>query len=541
MYCKKCGKELNDGTKFCQYCGQEQTESIAENKEKNDNISNKQLVIAGVIIAVVILAVIGVFKLIVREPKEDVTADIPVETESGSEAQHAENMEAENPEKEVSEPDESETYKETDKPAEESETSEPETVKTSQISHIVTDEHEYWFDEDGDVIKVKSDDGTLDIQYLTDSMGNKVEGKISERLINMSSEIQDMAIFSVEEFCSPNGYLIESKNYVSTSGLYDYFEVYTYDGKNITTYQHTKLSDEGYNRVLSFQYELDRIIVSETGEDNTDTTLSGVYTFFFDGNEMVECVCDDDYINSYQITWKYDENGKLLSEKADYDYVSNVSNTSSVADEYSYDTEGNLIRHEHTYTDEYDGVESSYVKIEAFQYDKDGNELKEESQNISTEKGIKKSETYATIDSQYDENGNKVQVSSNSKSFDYDETGTAVKQSVFDLNYIWEYDAEGKMIYYSFLSSSTGNNINECKEEYLYDEQGRLTEIRTDGETSVTISYTGDGLLQQINELKDNKLFMNSELISEMLPEYVMATMDYFADNVGNNIKIEYR
>lgn len=44
MFCKKCGKELEDGVIFCQFCGQKQTESTGENvSKKEEQISDKKL------------------------------------------------------------------------------------------------------------------------------------------------------------------------------------------------------------------------------------------------------------------------------------------------------------------------------------------------------------------------------------------------------------------------------------------------------------------------------------------------------------------
>lgn len=34
MFCSKCGKELEDGVAFCQFCGQKQTEDSSEKTEK---------------------------------------------------------------------------------------------------------------------------------------------------------------------------------------------------------------------------------------------------------------------------------------------------------------------------------------------------------------------------------------------------------------------------------------------------------------------------------------------------------------------------
>lgn len=81
MFCRKCGKELEDGAAFCQFCGQKQTEDSSEKKEKEagkreEQIGNKQLVLAGVVMAAVILAVIAGFKLVVGDRKEKAAGEI---------------------------------------------------------------------------------------------------------------------------------------------------------------------------------------------------------------------------------------------------------------------------------------------------------------------------------------------------------------------------------------------------------------------------------------------------------------------------------
>lgn len=81
MFCSKCGKELEDGAAFCQFCGQKQTEDSSEKTEKEagkreEQIGNKQLLLAGVVIAAVILAVIAGFKLVVGDRKEKAAGEI---------------------------------------------------------------------------------------------------------------------------------------------------------------------------------------------------------------------------------------------------------------------------------------------------------------------------------------------------------------------------------------------------------------------------------------------------------------------------------
>ena len=147
---------------------------------------------------------------------------------------------------------------------------------------------------------------------------------------------------------------------------------------------------------------------------------------------------------------------------------------------------------------------------------------------------------------QYDANGNKVQQKRSDESLQYDEAGTVVKQSSFVRNYIWEYDTEGKLILYSFVASSTGNDVIEVKSEYLYDEQGQLSEILVGGETAMSISYTEAGTLQQIDFVKEieNANGIEWSLIENLIPEEVKAEVELllWLPSISNKkVIIEYR
>ena len=67
MFCPKCGKENNDGSKFCKYCGQEMKQrtgsknstnkaSVSDNKERNEKIVIGVLIAAIAVLAVVFVA-----------------------------------------------------------------------------------------------------------------------------------------------------------------------------------------------------------------------------------------------------------------------------------------------------------------------------------------------------------------------------------------------------------------------------------------------------------------------------------------------------
>ena len=55
MYCKKCGKELPDNSKFCSACGTAQPKVINSNKSSESKNKNKKIALIGIIILVMIV------------------------------------------------------------------------------------------------------------------------------------------------------------------------------------------------------------------------------------------------------------------------------------------------------------------------------------------------------------------------------------------------------------------------------------------------------------------------------------------------------
>ena len=83
MYCIKCGKEINDGADFCQYCGQKQEESTEKNdKNEKKPPSDSKLLLIGVILAAVILGIIAVIRLCGNKPQSTVTESVITETQT---------------------------------------------------------------------------------------------------------------------------------------------------------------------------------------------------------------------------------------------------------------------------------------------------------------------------------------------------------------------------------------------------------------------------------------------------------------------------
>ncbi|MCR5605450.1 MAG: NINE protein [Treponema sp.] len=51
MFCKKCGKEITDDTRFCPFCGTDQLISVIHNSSnaRNPNVSNKSRTVAALL------------------------------------------------------------------------------------------------------------------------------------------------------------------------------------------------------------------------------------------------------------------------------------------------------------------------------------------------------------------------------------------------------------------------------------------------------------------------------------------------------------
>ena len=61
MYCKKCGTQIDDDSKFCKNCGEKQTKNESIKKEKsNKTKAEKTLIIMTIIVAVIVtISLIG--------------------------------------------------------------------------------------------------------------------------------------------------------------------------------------------------------------------------------------------------------------------------------------------------------------------------------------------------------------------------------------------------------------------------------------------------------------------------------------------------
>lgn len=509
MFCKKCGKKLQDGTAFCPFCGQKQMEDVSGKEEKKtEQFSNKHLFLTGAVMAAVILAVIAGFKLVGREK-----AGEPFEEEAAQEGEVTAEEEPVTAEEEpVTAEGEPVTAEGEPVTTEEEPVAEPEATVKPSISHIAAGENSYWFDEDGDLVEVKEGTYRQEFQYLTDAEGKKVKGKIAEKMLDIrDAENTDMMYVSMYVCAVPynaKGHLLENWNWEGdwSSGS----AAYAHDGENMMEIHLMEQRSDGESddskSSLRYDEENNQLMISSQMDGSNESVEN--FTYFFDGNNVTGYIYDSPYRDRITEEREYDASGNLIRKK--YEDADTISETVC---QYQFDTYGNMTR--------------QVKKIQEKREDK------------------KSYEDHITIDFQYDESGNKVQEKFNQESMEYDEAGTLVKQSGWDRNYIWEYDTEGRLVYYSSLFSSTGNDVKERESEYLYDEQGRLTEILTDGETVMVFSYSDEGVLRQIDLEKEleGKNFIEWSVIENLFPKGEMAEIVFFGGDVlkGENIVIEYR
>lgn len=381
MFCKKCGKELEDGAVFCQFCGQKQTENVEENvQKKEEQISNKKLILAGTVMAAAILAVIAVFKLFTRD-KGNAVADNTVVEETTEIENIAKEIQEEKSEKEAIDTVDSEDGQAA---VEETETAEAGVAEEMKVSHIAIGENEYWFDEDGDLIRIKEGELTTDIQYLIDSAGNKVKGNTAEKFIDMASV---SIIWNNEEIvpcCSTKGHMIESITWNGYGGTTQ--RVFTYDRGNITEGHMTYQGDNGERKVdVSFQYDdNNQIIISghevSSFEDEKDDYRYEI-TCAFSGDRVIKCTRDSDSLMSiqYNVEREYDNSGNLVREKFSYTPGGNHTNETI----YQYDGNGNLVNCNKMYQYEYEGVEKANdVDQTVYSFDENGNVVKRRGKHI---------------------------------------------------------------------------------------------------------------------------------------------------------------
>ncbi len=577
MYCKKCGKELEDGAAFCQYCGQKQDKENEKEKEtgkkdsikekttkETEEVSNKKLFLLGAVIAVVILAVIGVVKL-AGKSREDVTVEQSMVKEDVEEKKE-EDMTPENEpelkeEKDKAEAAEEGAIEETKNPKEESQIGGLPESESPLVKYMKVGDSECWFDEDGDLVKMtRMTDGgwSMEIQYVTDAAGNKVCGE-QKYLSNSKTSIA-----ALQPFYNDKNYLINSVYYKVDSEIESYEFSYDENNRLIMEERVWEIAEGSENWQYHGEYLADKILLEylENGnkvmisEQQTSANGSDDYTskeeISLDNGNIVSLyweMHDDWGYNSEQSEeWEYDTNGNIIRKSQNYNSFLNGSKDSTSYEEYKYDYDENknVIREENNINGE--------ISITVYQYDENGNLLRREIDDEITDTTVYQYDENGNLLKreidvekrkwifayQYDEAGRQTKYERKIERWNYDEEGNMTQQTTSDYNNIYEYDEEGKLISYAYLYSSTEGDVVSFDSWYLYDEQGRLSEIKVDEETAVTISYNEAGLPEKIDsviEVDNNAIYW--QIIYDLLPQDEM--VQSYADYKNQDIMIEYR
>lgn len=538
MYCKKCGKELEDNATFCQFCGQKQSEEVEENiKRESGDVSDKKLILMGVIVAVVILAVIAVVKLVGKGGKDTDVEKTLSEIEETVEEQNVENAIQTNTEKAKEEKNGKTEGENGDIAEDMTENAESENTDNVQedvkpvVQYMKIGDCECWYDEDGDLVKANNTGiySSVNIQYVTDAEGNKVYGDRMQMYI----EEQPVHIISASDGSIPQcynvkGHLIQNVHGEQDDGGFSLYE-YVYDGENrLSKVSREEDGDQGYfTGEVSFAYSEggNQVTASSQefshfkGEDDSDSWyLKSI--FAFNDEKMISYVSEGPGIN-WSEEWEYDTSRNIIREKEDY-------NGRITEYCYQYDKNGNEIGCERNRENDNWTSES--------QYDENGRLIRVEAES----NGGRDIEDY-----QYDQNGKQTKYTRSMERWAYDEEGSMTQHTLTEINQVYEYDEEGKLISYAYLNSVTGGDVVSFDSRYLYDEHGRISEIDVDGETAVTVSYNEDGMPEKIDsvmEVHNNAIWW--QLIEDLLPmDLLMDLNDYsfLGDYRNKDITIEYR
>ncbi len=569
MYCKNCGKELEDNAAFCRYCGQKQDKENEKEtgKEKaakeTGEVSNKKLFLLGAIIAVVILAVIGAVKL-VEKSKEDAAVEQSIVKEDVEEKKEEELISENKPEskeeKDKAEAaEEGTTEEETKNPEEESQTGDLPESENPLIKYMKVGDSECWFDEDGDLVKITNSGSflSMEIQYMTDEEGNKVCGE-QNYLSNSETSIGHH-----ERFYNDKNYLINSVYYKFDSETESYEFSYDENNRLITEERVWEIAEGSENWQYHGEYIANKILLEylENGnkvmisEQQTSANGNDDYTYKeeinLDNGNIVSLYWEshDDwgYNSETSKEWEYDTNGNIIRKsRNDNDYSGDYTYTSYQEYKYDYDENKNVIREESNINGEIDTtvyqydengnllrreIDDEITDTTVYQYDENGNLLKREI-DVEKHKWI--------FAYQYDEAGRQTKYEEKTERLNYDEEGNMTQQTTSDYNNIYEYDEEGKLISHAYLHSSTKDDVVSYDSWYLYDEQGRLSEIKVDEETAITISYNEAGLPEKIDsviEVDNHAIYW--QVLYDLLPQDGMI-QDYI-DYKNQDIIIEYR
>lgn len=432
----------------------------------------------------------------------------------------------------------------------ETETEEAIEKEIPPVSHVKSvplqapDEYdEYWFDEDGDLIRTTSwhrygDNeirrGEKTISYLTDENGNKVTGntRFLEELFNSTFQHGHYDGYSDLLFQTT----IESCEQI-LDGEVDATETYStefiYDDQNRLTQVHYK-DDEYFTEEGSYTYE-------ETGGQTIVT-----YTERYKDSDLDA--------NSVYRTLTFDKEGRLIKEES-----LNAEDQPGYIIQYEYSPDGKLMRVEQ-YSTNGESVQTSFIR--EYEYDAQGSKTKE----------VWDGEEHAVF--AYDENGNMTKMESYNKSgvWEYDEEGRLTGSTVYynrglendpieECVAAHQYDDRGKQELISFHTVKDGQT-QDVAVEFQYEENGKLAKIILNDRVAVMAEYNVLGALEKLTyDMKDTYSedfsYLSSEIkkfvqeaVFELLPEnmkHMILTpgaepyMETRPELLQNEIVIEYQ
>lgn len=286
-----------------------------------------------------------------------------------------------------------------------------------------------------------------------------------------------------------------------------------------------KMYDEG-RLVYEYVYDKDpdRLLVAQS-IDSEGNKYPGKECSYNENGDCLTCFCYDLPIEVTKIYYSYDDSGKLLKEiRHDYLRGEDHEYSSEVITEtiYTYDAEGKILS-EDTYE------AGKKTRTICYTYDDSGKLLE-----------VRDSSDYYWQIRTYDSYGNFVAVtngyhdpSRKAETTHYQNTyenGKLLESTGYEngvLRSYEKYDHAGNLILNIYYLPLTEEDVEPCRNEYKYDENGRLirhfsSEIGNDGQRyDYTFIYTYD----ENGWLTSQKTYYFDELSAEYIPSYETVTV----------------
>jgi len=228
-------------------------------------------------------------------------------------------------------------------------------------------------------------DGVLDIRRSTLYTYNE-NGNILTEVEQEYNAKTDTTTSSKEERRYNDAGKVEEKLEIDANGEIESYKRYTYDDSNHLVEERYKSDEERSERITSYRYTTDGLLLEEETKSEEGTKYIEHYTYNNDGKVTLQSTdSDGDGLSDSVTKIFYDEEGNRRREES-----YNHGELSSV---YSYNSDGNIIENKHTsYTtkfiyDEDTGVlkhkiiEEHGVKVSISDYDEAGELVKEVDKN----------------------------------------------------------------------------------------------------------------------------------------------------------------